>query len=129
MYLAAQNGHAAALLHLLAVGADPHHAITGGASPLLSAAKNRHVEIVRILIDHGVDPDVARDPATVAFSWRASQIAAHGNDLAVLRTLMCTGSNLRDASAEVPRTAADVLHDVHDTVSVFSFFISSCAIM
>ena len=111
IYLAAQNGHADAMVRLIAAGGNPHCAIEGGASPILSAAKNGHCEIVRILVDHGVNPDAPRDATTVA--WRPSQIAAHGRDLEMIRTLMRTGSCLRSAPTDVPKSAADVLRDLH----------------
>ena len=111
VYLSAQNGHADAMLRLLAAGGNPHCAIKGGASPILSAAKNGHCAVVRILVDHGVDPDAPRDATTVA--WRPSQIAAHGRDLEMIRTLMRTGCDLLSAPADVPKSAADVLRDLH----------------
>lgn len=60
MFIAAQNGHRAVLLTLIAEGGDPNVCRRDGASPLWIAAQMGHDHIVRILLKNGSHVDAVR---------------------------------------------------------------------
>jgi len=99
LMFAAWQGHAKIVTALLDAGANPNHTSRGvpsgfdtvfghpPSSPLRESLRNRHLQIARILLNAGADPD----PESVA-------LAARGGDLAFLETLKSRGVDFNTAS-------------------------------
>ena len=59
---AAQYDHREILCYLLSKGASPKIRAKDGRDPLYSAVEKRNIEIVKILLDHGANPNSRGGP-------------------------------------------------------------------
>ena len=104
LHLAAFFGHEDVAAELLKRGADVNAVSRNQLSvqPINSAAAGNHTEVVRVLLDHGADPN-AREAAGFA----PIHAAAHnGND--ELYELLVTRGADQDAATDDGRTVADL---------------------
>ncbi len=91
-FLAAQNGHVAALEFLLDHGASHATCMINGWSPLFFAAHQGHADVVRLLLARGADANAATtiDFVGVAAGSTALSVAlakGHTEVTALLRAL------------------------------------------
>ncbi len=107
LHLACFFGRPEAVSLLLATGADCNAVATNGSllRPLHSAAAQGSLEIARLLLDGGADPN-----ATQQSSFTALHAAALRGDLALAELLIERGA-LAEAKADDGRTAADIARD------------------
>ena len=75
------------VVELLNEGADVNKGIGGG--PLVTAAANNNVEIVRILIEHGADVN-----QSTTNNWTPLHFAAKNNNPEILKMLIDKGANV-----------------------------------
>lgn len=102
LMLAAANGHAAAVERLIARGADCAAAceLEGGLDAMYMACRNAHVDVVRVLLDHGADVN-KRYPNTDTHAWHnktALSEAAQLGYLNLCRLLIERGADLEAVS-------------------------------
>lgn len=104
LHLAAFFGHQEIAAELLRRGADVNAVARNhlGVQPINSAAAGNHTEVVRVLLEHGADPN-AREAAGFAPIHAAAQ---NGND-ELYELLVARGAD-REAAADDGRTAADL---------------------
>eukprot|EP00300_Choanocystis_sp_HF-7_P016698 c19498_g1_i5.p1 GENE.c19498_g1_i5~~c19498_g1_i5.p1 ORF type:complete len:308 (+),score=68.52 c19498_g1_i5:41-964(+) len=85
---------------LIGLGADIHQADHSGCTPIFHAARGRHLEVVRTLIKHGADVNVAT-ARTIEMQWHffierenrtPLSIAADVNDYAIVEFLLQNGA-------------------------------------
>ena len=90
LYTAAYFGHVAAVQSLLAGGADAHLRYTPCNTPVVHvAAQEDHTEVLRVVIEHGVDVDARdRDQST------ALHFAAAMNRVGAIDLLVQAGANI-----------------------------------
>lgn len=91
LLLAAEQQHAAAVVVLLKLGADPNRLTSSRQAALTAAAYSGSLEIVKLLLDHGANPNIASETWTPL----AAAINARMEDnLAVIRELVERGANV-----------------------------------
>lgn len=86
LFYAAENGHVEVMRLLISKhGADPNRMDTsGGATPLIQAAREDHRNAAELLLfDYNVDPDAGKDTG-----WTALTFAAHFGSVEVLELLL-----------------------------------------
>ena len=104
LHLAAFFGHEDVAAELLRRGADVNAVARNnlGVQPINSAAAGNHTEVVRVLLDHGADPD-AREAAGFA----PIHAAAHNGNDELYELLVARGAD-QDAATGDGRTVADL---------------------
>ena len=88
LFLAAQNGHLAAVQKLLGQGADKDKTRDDGASPLWIAAQNGHLAVVQYLLEQGADKDKAKNTGATPL-----YVAAQEGHLIVVQYLLEHGAD------------------------------------
>ncbi|KAJ6461859.1 ankyrin repeat-containing domain protein [Mycena vitilis] len=90
LMLAVSRGDEDSVRALLKRGAAPN--IRGGkdGSALLSACRNRHVELARLLLQHGADPNVQADEGGTAL-----QAASYQGHVPVVELLLASGADVK----------------------------------
>lgn len=101
LHLAAYHGHPAAVGILLARGSDVNLRSTNSMenTPLHAAVAGRHFEVVKVLLENGIDVN-----ATQHGGWTALQGAAGNGDAKLAELLLANGAD-RDAESENGSTA------------------------
>jgi ankyrin repeat protein len=104
LHLAAFFGHPSIAAMLIANRADPNSVARNAMAvcPLHSAAANRSCETVRLLLEHGANPNTKQHGG-----WTALHAAALHNDLNMIRLLLDHGADPHVKSDE-GQTAADL---------------------
>jgi ankyrin repeat protein len=104
LHLAAFFGHPPIVALLLANHADPNSVARNAMAvcPLHSAAANWNCETVRLLLEHGANPNAKQHGG-----WTALHAAALHNDLTMIRLLLDHGADPGVKSDE-GKTAADL---------------------
>jgi ankyrin repeat protein len=99
LYVAAKNGHLAAVYALLQRGANPNGNFIG--NPLTAAARCGHLDIVRVLVQSGADinGDSSRNPLAAA---------ARSGHLDIVQVLIQSGAEINGNSSRNPLTAATI---------------------
>ena len=69
---------------LLEAGADPELQNSDGFTPLTMAAKRRQIEIIRLLLDHGVDINAADGAGRTAINQTLENGAVHSQVIELL---------------------------------------------
>lgn len=105
--LASYFGHYDVAEYLAKAGAPINSAARNGlrAAPIHSAASAGHVKIVKMLLEHGADPNV-REQA----GYTALHAAAQNGDVEIIRELLLGGADLRLKSDD-GKTAMDTAMD------------------
>jgi ankyrin repeat protein len=93
LWLALRRGETEGVTKALAAGCDAN-AAEDGMSPLLYAAKNGQVEIVRVLLDHGAD--LTR---SIIGGDTALHVAARENRAEVLKLLISRGAHSENSNS------------------------------
>jgi ankyrin repeat protein len=104
LHLAAFFGHKDVALAALNAGAEVN-AVTRNAmlnQPLHAAAAGRHGEIVKLLLEHGANPNARQHGG-----WTALHAAAQSGEAGIIRTLLENGAD-PGARAENNQTALDL---------------------
>lgn len=73
LHSASSCGHTAVVASLLAAGADPNAANSGGQSPIHYAASKGHLDCIRKLVAAGCDPDAVDRTKSTPLHRAASQ--------------------------------------------------------
>lgn len=99
---------------LIARGADVNAVAAGfgNACPLHSAASGRNLEIVRMLLEAGAEPNRKQD-----HGWTALHSAAHNGDVEMIRLLLKHEADPR-AAADNGQTAVDLAKEHPEAVEV-----------
>eukprot|EP00435_Cladocopium_sp_Y103_P071055 s145_g36.t1 len=95
LFMAAQAGHLAVVLHLLEVGADKDQAANDGATPMLVAAENGQFEVVHSLVAVGAEKDRATN-----YGWTPLFGAAFNGHLEAVRHLIEVGADKDQANKD-----------------------------
>jgi hypothetical protein len=93
LMVAVSAGDAARVKSLIEAGADVELRDNGGWTPLISAARRGHVQVVEVLLEHGANPNVSESDnmAMTPLTWAVSDddprmvqaLLAHGADVNV----------------------------------------------
>jgi uncharacterized protein len=104
LHLASFFGHVEIAAELLRRGADVNAVARNqlGVQPINSAAAGNHTEVVRVLLDHGADPN-AREAAGFA----PIHAAAHNGNDELYELLVARGAD-QEAATDDGRTVADL---------------------
>src|SRR5262249_46099901 len=96
LYLASVNGNAAMIDALLAGGADPNAANSGGETALMTASRSGSLEAVTLLVDRGAGVNAEEKVrGQTALMWAVLE-----NHPAIVRLLITKGADL-NAQTEV----------------------------
>jgi ankyrin repeat protein len=90
LFAAAEAGDAAAVLSQLEAGADPDAWNAGGAAAIHLAARGKHLEVVRALLDGGADVDRQEE----GLGSTALMMALHASDPETARLLISRGADV-----------------------------------
>lgn len=109
--VAAYNGKAQVLRHLLASGGDPNSSLDSGYTCLMQAARFGHLDAVKALVEGGADVnrgDSSRNGTALHLAVREAK-----GDAALIAYLLEHGARLeaRDARGQTPLVAAAAKHD------------------
>jgi ankyrin repeat protein len=95
LYLAARNGNAQIIERLLAAGEDANAVLTGeGETVLMLTAYTGNPAAVKVLLDHGADPNIQQFRGQTALMWAAAE--GHAD---VVRQLLARGADPSLSSA------------------------------
>lgn len=121
LHEAARLGDAKKVKELLAAGADVNGRNRFGATPLWFAASKNRAEVVKLLLDHKADPDLAdgvweATPINLALDFDGPDVVklllaakAKGSDRVLLRAAMEDNPDLVAAALEHSKPTADNL--------------------
>ena len=112
LLVATQYDQVASVELLLSRGADVGEADRTGRTVLHDAASRGNLELMRLFLDHGADPDAAMAPDLyVGANWRPLNQAARSGSLEAVRLLLEAGA---DAGADAGWQTALVFAAGHD---------------
>jgi ankyrin repeat protein len=98
LYIAAQEGHAAVVSHLLTCGADSNRATSNNATPLFAACKRGHSRVAQLLIKSGANISTkVSSPGNPIDGWTSLHMAVSMGHVASVQALIEGGCDIHTA--------------------------------
>ncbi|KAF9009620.1 ankyrin repeat-containing domain protein [Cyathus striatus] len=112
--VAAANGHAQVVEHLIKHGMNPNEINEVRGTPLHAAAKDGHAEVVKILLDSGANPNIRSDNKASAL-----ELASIGGYVSIVQLLLNKGANPRVSGPDGGPLQAAVIAGSAELVNLF----------